>query len=314
MNTRLMFDNFITNKNAQILEIGPLTRPLAKKDMYPNTLYCDIRNTEQIKQLYSGNDYLTTTNISVSLQDIINIDVVIQNSYKDTFKEKHFDYVIASHVLEHVEDIIYFLQDIYSILNNNGGEFIIFFPDKRYCFDHFREEASFRDAYDVFINKRPALARMVLDFFSSAISENNPNIFWADENLSVLLPQNNIKQAVECFNKSLAGKSSDDVHYWPFSDSGFIKFLYDLTRADLIQYHCKNIYPTECNTQEFLVILQKTQEWEINKELDNLRQLYKLTTQQTQLSEIRAHMVALEQSLSWRITKPLRIFKKLLFK
>lgn len=182
MNARLSFDDFINNKNAQILEIGPLTRPLAKKDKYPNTLYSDIRNTEQIKKLYSSNDYLATTNISVAIQDIVNIDIVLQNSYKDTFKEKHFDYIIASHVLEHVEDIIFTLQDIYSIMNNEC-KFIIFYPDKRYCFDHFREEASFRDAYDVFLNKRPALSRMVLDFFNSAISENDSNVFLANKNL-----------------------------------------------------------------------------------------------------------------------------------
>lgn len=149
------------------------------------------------------------------------------------------------------------------------------------------------------------------------------------------MPQNDTKQAIERYNKSLAGQSSDDVHYWPFSDSGFIKFLYDLTRADLIQYHCKKVYTTEYNTQEFTVILQKKQVWDKNKELDNLRQLYAITSSQTllskiqtqlsesleklsvtqsQLSEAQSQLSVIKNSRSWRITKPLRALKQLIKK
>ena len=81
-----------------------------------------------------------------------------------------FDYVVASHVLEHMQDIIGFFQDISGIMKP-GGKLCIIYPDKRYCFDHFRESASFRDAYDVFTRGRTETARMVLDFFSMSVNE-----------------------------------------------------------------------------------------------------------------------------------------------
>jgi hypothetical protein len=86
MDYRTNFDELISDKAAKILEIGPLHRPLAKKEKYPNVMYCDIRNTEQIKKLYSGNEYLSITNICIPIEDIVDIDIVLQDSYREIFK------------------------------------------------------------------------------------------------------------------------------------------------------------------------------------------------------------------------------------
>jgi predicted SAM-dependent methyltransferase/predicted nucleic acid-binding Zn-ribbon protein len=272
---RELINEIIVPTDARILEIGPLNRPLVLKERYPYAVYCDIRDTQQIKDLYSGNDYMKTTGVQVDLDTIVDIDIVLKESYAKTFKgQKKFDFIVASHVLEHVEDLIFVLQDVFTVLAD-GGKFIIYYPDKRYCFDHFREEASFRDAYDVFLNKRSALARMVLDFFNSAIGESRPYIFWTVERIPELLPLNDTQRAFELYQDSLSGEFMDDVHYWPFSDAGFIKFLYDAVRANLITYSCKEFYPTQENTQEFLVILQNSgTQWNRNQELENLRKLY----------------------------------------
>lgn len=326
-------------KDAQILEIGPLNRPLLQKSEYANLVYCDIRSTEEIKELYGGNKYLKTTGIQVDTSTIVDVDYVLVGGYMATFKEEKFDYIVASHVLEHVEDLITVLQDIFAVLRP-GGQFIIYYPDKCYCFDHFREGASFRDAYDVFQNKRPALARMVLDFFNSAIPENNPFVFWSAEGLSNLLPQNETDSAIELYKEAQDGKIMDDVHYWPFSDGGFIKFLYDATRAGLLRYSCKAFYPTQENTQEFVVILQKNDGWDRNIELEKLRRAYaqaplnfnnsksievkqqlenrinalqgQLEESQRYINDLHNHIDALIKSTSWKISKPIRILGNLI--
>ena len=48
----------------------------------------------------------------------------------------------------------------------------------------------------------------------------------------------------------------DDVHYWPFSDMDFLKFLYDCTRAKLIPFCCTSFWPTAENGQQFMIALQ----------------------------------------------------------
>jgi hypothetical protein len=132
----------------------------------------------------------------------------------------------------------------------------IIYPDKRYCFDHFREAASFRDAYDVYSRGRQETARMVLDFFNTSIDENAECIFWGANNMQKLLSKKDSKGAIEAYEKTLAGEKPDDVHFWPFADYGFLRFLYDCVRAKLIPFSCVQFYPTKENSQQFLVELK----------------------------------------------------------
>lgn len=274
-NYREMIHSFIGSTDARILEIGPLNRPLIKREQYPNVLYCDIRSTAEVKALYADDDYLKVTNISIPIEDIVGVDVVLKDSYEKTFSSlPKFDYIVASHVLEHVEDLLFFLQDVSKVLAE-GGKLIIYYPDKRYCFDHFRSEASFRDAYDVYKKGRGALSRMVLDFFLTAINENAEIVFWNAADMQMMLPNNDKEKAFDLYERSNKGEFIDDVHYWPFSDAGFLKFIYDAVRTDFIRLNCHDFCPTQQNTQEFLVVLGKNDdEWNKEAELLSLRDKY----------------------------------------
>lgn len=237
------FQNLIQDRSKRILEIGPLNRPISDKRLYPNTFYCDIRSTEDIKKLYSGNDYLERTGITIDPETIVPIDFVLQGGYAETFKDvEKFDHVIASHVLEHMEDLIAALRDISTVMYP-GGVFCIIYPDKRYCFDHFRTSASFRDAYNVFRNGPTANASMVLDFYYSVIPENDPTVFWEKDGVLDHLPDGSFETAIKHYAQVLNGAKMDDVHYWPFTDMDFLKFLYDCIRARLIPFRCISFCP-----------------------------------------------------------------------
>jgi len=267
--------NVIKDRRALILEIGPLNRPIVKKAEFPNCFYSDIRSTEQVKMLYSGNDYLETTGIHVDVDTIVDIDYVLDESYDKTFAGmEKFDYVVASHVMEHMEDIIGFFQDIASVLKP-GGKLCIIYPDKRYCFDHFRESASFRDAYDVYRRGQQETARMVLDFYNTAINENNPTVFWQAKDMHLVMPHNDTDKSIAAYERTIAGEKQGDVHFWPFTDAGFIKFLYDCTRAKLLPFSCVEFHPAQENSQQFLVALQFNPGILDNNylELENLKQL-----------------------------------------
>lgn len=260
MDSRIyFFQKLVNDRSKRILELGPLNRPIADKSIYPNAFYCDVRSTEDVRKLYSGNDYLEATGIMVDPATIVPIDYVIKENYEKTFENvEKFDYVIASHVLEHMEDLIFALRDISTVLKP-GGIFCIIYPDKRYCFDHFRTSASFRDAYRVFRNGIVENAPMVLDFYYSVIPENNPYLFWRKEGIFDLLPKASFESAVEHYDQALNGIRMDDVHYWPFSDMDFLKFLYDCTRAKLIPFRCTSFWRTAENGQQFMIALQYDQ-------------------------------------------------------
>ena len=254
MNFRDYVRNDILKKNDRILEFGPLNRPIAFKDQYKNVYYADIRSTDDIKKLYTSNDYLSATGITIDVNDIVGIDYVITDSYENTFqKEKKFDAIILSHVVEHIPDIINFFDDISKIIKDDG-KLVIIYPDARYCFDHFRNGISFIDAYDVYHNKKMN-CNSVFDFTFNVVHENNSGFFWNETSILEKLPRNKFTIADDAYVKAFNNDPPDDVHYWPFSDYQFIKFLYDLERAGLLKFDISYFHETEYNNQEFMIIL-----------------------------------------------------------
>mgnify|MGYP005805236423 CR=1 FL=1 len=265
----------VQRKESRILEIGPLNRPIVTKNKYPNAFYCDIRSTDEVKALYSGNDYLEATGIQIDVTEIVDIDYVINESYKKTFQNiPKFDYVIASHVIEHMEDIIGFFQDITNILKPHG-KLCIIYPDKRYCFDHFRESASFRDAFNVYHHGRHNAAPMALDFFFNVVHENDAIRFWQANHIPELLPQNSFQQALTAYQQFEQGQKLDDVHFWEFTDRSFAKFLYDCVRSHLLQFSCIDFRQTQVNSQQFMLCLEYIPqvEYSILKEANQLRDI-----------------------------------------
>lgn len=257
-----LVDNLL-KKNDRILEFGPLTRPIVKKEHFPNSYYADIRSAEDIKKLYSDNFYLQSTGIKVDLESIVDIDYVIKGSYKKTFKNvKKFDVAILSHVVEHMPDIVDFFQDILNILKDDG-RLILIYPDAEYSFDHFRNGSSFTEAYEVY-TKQKSLGGRVMDFAYNVVAENNPFFFWNDVKENAKLPKNSFQDTLAIYHKALTGEYPDDVHFWPFSNHQLIKFFYDMDRASLLKFEIEEFFPTRENTQECMVVLKVNKKHAIN--------------------------------------------------
>lgn len=270
MDFREYIKNNILKKNNRIIEFGPLNRPVAKKEEFSKAFYADIKNRNEIVELYTDNNYLKSTGIFVDVESIVNIDYVVKENYKNTFKKvKKFDISILSHVVEHMPNLLYFFKDIENILKD-GSKLILIYPDCRYCFDHFRNETSFRDAYSTYIEGNNSNARLGFDFTFNVIKENDAAYFWNSKNLTDRINKNNFNGAEESYKSYLENKSLEDVHYWPFSDYGFLKFLFEAKKSKLINFNLLEFYPTQKNTQEFMVIL------EYNKKENNYENILKL--------------------------------------
>jgi SAM-dependent methyltransferase len=245
----------VLKKNDRILEFGPLNWPIVQKSQFKNAFYADVRATSEIKELYTSNEYLESTGIKIDVDSIVDIDFVISDTYAKTFKGKEkFDAIVLSHVIEHIPDIINFFEDVKTILKKDG-KLIILYPDARYCFDAFRNGSTFIDAYEVYRNKELLGAR-VFDFTYNVVGENRPSFFWQNKELASILPKNTFAHATETYSNAIKGTMPDDVHFWPFSDYQFVKFLYDMDRAKLLGLDVLNFWETKPNTQEFMIILE----------------------------------------------------------
>lgn len=294
----------VIKKSDRILEFGPLNRPTVKRSDYPNAYYADIRNSDDIKKLYTGNDYLESTGIHVDLDTIVDIDYVIKGTYKDSFKGvEKFDVIVLSHVIEHVPDVVNFFQEVTGLLKKDG-KLVIIYPDARYCFDHFRNGTTFVDAYNTYVEKRMNYSA-VFDFVNNVVHENDPGYFWNDESQNDILPTTDFSKTLQAYKNAKNDELPDDIHFWPFADYQFVKFLYDLDRAGLSSFEIGEFYETRENTQEFMAILRpksnkaidrKTYSGLLNK-LNPISKEIKYRNQNTKLSNENALLAAEAQGL-----------------
>ena len=112
------------------LEIGPLTRPIVTtKD--GEIYYIDHLCTEDLRRKYAND-------ATVDKSRIVDVSFVTgDGDLAHACGGRQFDYVIASHVIEHTSNMIAWLRDVGAILRS-GGRLVLAVPDKRYTFDRLR--------------------------------------------------------------------------------------------------------------------------------------------------------------------------------
>jgi len=237
------------DRNKRILEIGPLHSPMVQKNKNSaNIFYADIRSTDEVKKFYADDEI-------VNKDKIVDIDYVIKNSYsEDLTNIEPFDYILMSHVIEHIPELISFFNDISNVLTANG-KLCLTIPDKRYCFDHYRYPTSFAECYDIYYRGIKNNPFRVLDFFLSSAS-NDPVFWWNNPANYEEFPKSRENAALECYERSLKGESLD-VHFNVFTPESFLRILYHMTKMRLLPFKVAFFETTYKYDLEFNVILEK---------------------------------------------------------
>ena len=134
------------NRKGQGLEIGPSHNPVAPKKKGYKVHIIDHMDREQLIAKYQEH--------KVNLKNIEDVDFVWSGeSYAElTGKRDFYDWIIASHLIEHTPDLITFLNDCDEILKDDGVLSLVI-PDKRYCFDHYRPITGLSKIIDSYFNQ-----------------------------------------------------------------------------------------------------------------------------------------------------------------
>lgn len=112
------------------LEISPGAAPLVLREVAADVVYCDKVGGEAWNNVYGGRG------------EMVNSDVVLGSKrLEEVFPEDRFDYIVSSHVLEHIPDFIGFFKSAQHILKP-GGDLVMLVPDKRYTFDALRQPST----------------------------------------------------------------------------------------------------------------------------------------------------------------------------
>jgi hypothetical protein len=145
-------------------EFGPLSRPLVKRDA-SEIYYIDYCSADELRQKYAA----------------------VPDAHPDRIEEVDFvwaggplapilgdkaplDYIVASHVIEHVPDLVGWLKTMSSALKV-GGRLLLIVPDKRFTFDIHRRVSSLEEISLAYQEQRriPGL-RLVMDHFANAVA------------------------------------------------------------------------------------------------------------------------------------------------
>ena len=137
------------------LEISPLHAMLLLPG--PRTFVLDVKSRdEHVKELSAAaeNNWLLKQYGPLWENLIPNTSFIWKGqSYKDLVGDLAFNRIVASHVIEHIPDVISWLNWIHEILLP-GGQLRLFVPDMRFTWDHNRTPTRLLDILDNHLERR----------------------------------------------------------------------------------------------------------------------------------------------------------------
>lgn len=231
------------------LEIGPSHNPIATKKKGYNVHILDHASAEDLKIKYQGH--------GINLSNIEEVDFVWHG---ETFQELIgktgcYDWIIASHVIEHVPNFISYLQQCEAMLKQDGVLSLVI-PDKRYCFDYFSSSSTTGNVLDAYAENRVRPSHgQIFDHIANA-SKRNGSIAWSSDGLGGADELvHTFAEAQMHWEKSVTTTDYIDVHCWRFTPASFRLLISDLLNLGLINLEIKAEFDTTgC---EFYVSLGK---------------------------------------------------------
>lgn len=256
------------NRDGLGIEIGPSFDPVApKRDGY---------RVEIIDHMDRAGLVAKFTPHGINTTVIEEVDHVWsgQRYAELTGKPGQYDWVIASHVIEHAPDFVGFLVQCAELLKDDGV-LSLAVPDKRYCFDRFRPISSLAQVIDDHHARRTVhSAGRVADFFLNTVRRGDVVSWSAEAVTDGAAPMAIIHQA-----DHVPGLMADvtergtyvDLHAWCFTPTSFRLLVQDLADLGLQPLREVSFAPTQgC---EFYVTLSRNGGGERLERLEALRRI-----------------------------------------
>lgn len=250
-------DDILAQKGL-IMEISPLSSPLLPRD-YAGYRSIDVTDRSGLINKYKDHDAVDKNMIQEPSY------IWKGQRYRELVgEETKFQLIVAAHVLEHVPNLISFLNDAASILETDG-ELRLIFPDYRYCFDWSREPSRLADIVAAHVeNRTRPTSADVYDYFALVHTggvQNDPAKHWGTSERDflqerVLTPSVEwhdlaMKQTMQSFTAYV------DVHVWRFDSNTFYAYMSFLTKVGLVKLQLTNIVPAQTDNFEIFATFRK---------------------------------------------------------
>jgi 2-polyprenyl-3-methyl-5-hydroxy-6-metoxy-1,4-benzoquinol methylase len=220
------------------LEIGPSHNPIAPKKAGFNVKVLDHLSEEALIQKYVGH--------GVCLENIEHVDYVWNGGpFAELVGAEHvFDWIIASHVIEHTPCLITFLKYCEAVLKE-CGVLSLAIPDKRYCFDVYREKTSLSAVVDAFRQKRTIHSPGTAAEYFLNVAAKGGNIAWSHNTKGETRFVHGLSDAKQAIKAIEDDGAYLDLHSWVFTPCSFRLMMEDLYQLGYIRLRETCFFDTE---------------------------------------------------------------------
>jgi hypothetical protein len=304
------------------LEIGPRENPMV------------LKSEGAIRYV----DYTDTATLRASLPSRIDpasvpdVDIVWGDRPLLACADGPVDYILASHVIEHVPDLIGWLLEVRDALVP-GGTLGLIAPDRRFTFDIMRRDTVLSEVIEAWLQgrRRPS-PRQVFEAATTPVDVDAAAI-WSGQSVTGATALPRLNGALGLTREIIGEPRYVDVHCWSFTPDSLLDLLEALTELRLFPYVLDWYWPTPENSIEFyarLTAAAVSEQERIRASIALARSTLRdgprpalpaavLTRDRNyiplreendrmrmELARLRDEIAILRGSTSWRITAPLR--------
>jgi SAM-dependent methyltransferase len=243
---------------ASVLEIGPLYRPFFLKSE-TDVIYVDHADTDTLREKYRvGHGF--------DVKDIVHVDAVWGNNSLVECAGRQVDYVIASHVIEHVPDLITWFKELQAVLKPEG-EIRLVVPDKRYTFDYTRRETALQDLIDPYARRtRRPLPANIFDHIAYVKEVDIAQAWDKPLDSDKLTSLHSYEMAMSLVEDALSTENYHDVHCWVFTPHSFATLMLEAAEHGLLNLECVDFSDTPHYSLEFIVFVRPSSDVNVIKD------------------------------------------------
>ena len=240
-------------KNLKGLEIGALSKPLIRRSD-GEILYVDRADVAVLREAYRDLPYY-------DLDDFVDVDVVWSEAQLSDLLPEGFaaDYIVASHVIEHVPDLIRWLEQLGTALKVDG-QIRLAIPDKRFIFDRFRDLTRLSDVLGAWVRGDVAASPQTIIDYHINFTDVDVVSVW-QQRLDEPSPTHH-ERVADALRRALAAVKNDaydDSHCWVFTPASFARLMQDLAALELLNMACQRFVDTPEMNMEFYVDMRPEQ-------------------------------------------------------
>lgn len=248
---------FIQPKGKRGIEVGALNRPIVTR-ADGEVLYADHLSTDGLRRKYAEDPDVNFD----SFRNLVNVDIVTggKSLCEVVSAGDKYDYIVASHVLEHIADPIGWLVGCTTIIDN-GGIIFLALPDRRFTFDRYRADTTTGELIANYHSKVSCPTPVqVFEYYARHVYCGPEDVrrLWEGRGDSITFDDGiKLREALRLEIDVTCNNTYLDVHCSTFTPYSFSKIMYEIILLGMIPVEVVTIEPTIEREAEFFAILRK---------------------------------------------------------